>query len=363
MMKTYKCLLWFVLFVFLAACTVPAEGGVTPSSATPTAVDVNAISTQAAGTAMAALTQQATQAIVTPTLTPSTRPVPDLCKPPAVRDESPNFDTSDQGYFMGVLAISEYYTLLDNGLQEEAYKMLSLEAQKATPRSQYVETQKKNLKSVQIVTAEPLRVWEEQQGIEYRATDLVNRINFYVQIRVSAEENTPASQTLYLTLVLTEPEHLWKIDTFATELIPVPDYAGSIPSPSLSSRVDQSYYDALAAIGRYYTFFNHGFYEQAYRLRSSSSPHLGSLEKYTADMQLSKIKVNRAVEITPFYAPQWRFPCLTPDPVKGRTFYAGIYAEGENGVAGSVSNGVHGYFINMVLENGEWKIYSVNSGQ
>ena len=49
---------------------------------------------------------------------------------------------------MGVLVISEYYTLLDNGLQEEAYKMLSLEAQKATPRSQYVEKQKKNLKSV-----------------------------------------------------------------------------------------------------------------------------------------------------------------------------------------------------------------------
>jgi hypothetical protein len=336
----------------------------------PTAIDVDGIRTQAAGTAIAALTQQAIQAIATPipTPTPTLRVMPDLCKPPAVH-ESPNFDRSDQGYFMGVLVISEYYTLLDNGLQEEAYKMLSLEAQKATPRSQYVEAQKKNLKSVQIITIEPLRVWKEQQGIEYRVMDLVNRINFYVQIRVSAEENTPTSaqtgelQTLYLTLVLTEPEHAWKIDTFATELVPAPDYAGSVPYAALFSGADQSYYDALVAIGRHYTFFNHGFYEQSYRLVSSSSPHLGSLEEYVAGIQLLKIKVNRVVKITPLYAPQWKLPCLTPGPVNGRIFYAYIYAEGESGWAGSVPNGIHSSYINMVLEDGEWKMYSVNSGQ
>ena len=203
----------------------------------------------------------------------------------------------------------------------------------------------------------------EQQGIKYRARDLVNRINFYVQIKISAEENTPASQTLYLTLVLTEPEHAWKIDTFATELVPAPDYAGSVPYASLHSGADQSYYDALVAIARYYTFFNHGFYEQAYQLRSSSSPRLESLEEYVAGIQLFNIKLRRAVEITPYYAPQWQRLCLTPDPVKGRTFYADIYAEGENGMAGSVTNGIHSYFINMILEDGEWKIYSVNSGQ
>lgn len=357
-MKKYI-LQWLILPLLLTSC-----GTLLPP---PTAMGVDGIRTQAAGTAIASLTQQAVQAVATPT--PTLRVMPDLCKPPAVRDESPNFDTSDQGYFMGVLVISEYYTLLDNGLHEEAYKMLSLDAQKATPRSQYVETQKKNLKSVQIITAEPLRVWKEQQGIEYRATDLVNRINFYVQIKVSAEENTPASaqtgelQTLYLTLVLTEPEHLWKIDTFATELVPAPDYAGSVPYASLHSGADQSYYNALVAIGRHYTFFNHGFYEQAYRLVSSSSPHLGSLEQYVAGIQLLKIKVNRVVKITPLYAQLWQLPCLTPDPVNGRIFNAFIYAEGESGWAGSVPNGVYSSYINMVLEDGEWKIYSVNSGQ
>ena len=362
MMKKHI-LQWLILLLLLASC-----GTLLPP---PTAMDVDGIRTQAAGTAIAALTQQAAQASVTPTLTttPTLRVMPDLCKPPAVRDESPNFDTSDQGYFMGVLVISEYYTLLDNGLQEEAYKMLSLEAQKATPRSQYVEAQKKNITSVQIITVEPLRVWMEQQGIEYRAMDLVNRINFYVQIRVSAEENTPASaktgelQTLYLTLVLTEPEHAWKIDTFATELVPAPDYAGSVPYAALFSGADRGYYDALVAIGRYHTLFSHGFYEQAYRLFSSSSPNLRTLEKYVADMQLLKIKVNRVVKITPLYAQQWQLPCLTPDPVNGRIFYAYIYAEGESGWTGSVPNGVYSSYINMVLEDGKWKIYSFNSGQ
>jgi len=361
MIKT-RTLQWLILLLLLTSC------GTLPPS--PTAIDVDGIRTQAAGTAIAALTQQAIQTIATPTPTPTPtlRVMPDLCKPPAVH-ETPNFDRSDQGYFMGVLVISEYYTLLDNGLQEEAYKMLSLDAQKATPRSQYVETQKKNLKSVQIITAEPLRVWKEQQGIEYRATDLVNRINFYVQIRVSTEENTPASaqtgelQTLYLALVLTEPEHAWKIDTFATELVPAPDYAGPIPDAAFFSGADRSYYDALVAIGQYYTLFSHSFYEQAYRLFSSSSPNLRTLEKYVADMQLLKIKVNRVVEIFPLYAQQWQLPCLTPDPVNGRIFNAFIYAEGESGWAGSVPNGVYSSYINMVLEDGKWKIYSINSGQ
>lgn len=357
MSTTPKRYFWIVLITLLLTACVP--GAATPVA--PTAFDVDSIRTQSAATAITRMTQQAALANATPTprLVPS-------CKPPAVRVQEPVFDTSDQGYFMGVLAISEYYTLLDNDLQEEAYKMLSLDAQKAYPRSQYVETQKKNLKSVQIITVEPLRLWKEQQGIEYLATDLVNRISFYVQIRVSAQENTPASaqngdlQTLYLTLVLTEPEHLWKIDTFATELVPAPDYAGSVPSASLSSSADRSYYDALVAIGRYYTFFNHGFYEQAYWLNSPSSPHLGSLEQYIADIQLFGMTVERAVKITPYYAPQWKLPCLTPDPAEGHTFYAQIYEEGERG---AITNGIHGYFINMVLEGGEWKIYSVNSGQ
>jgi hypothetical protein len=200
----------------------------------------------------------------------------------------------------------------------------------------------------------------EQQGIKYRARDLVNRINFYVQIKISAEENTPASQTLYLTLVLTEPEHAWKIDTFATELVPAPDYAGSVPYAALFSGADRGYYDALVAIGRYYTFLNHGFYERAYRLRIPSSAHLESLEKYVDEIQSFGMTGERAVKITPYYPPQWRLPCLTPDPANGRTFYAYIF---EGGEMGAITNRIHSYFINMVLENDEWKIYSVNSGQ
>jgi hypothetical protein len=42
-------------------------------------------------------------------------------------------------------------------------------------------------------------------------------------------------------------------------------------------------------------------------------------------------------------------------------FYTEIYSEGESGMAGSVENGVHTYFVTVIFENGEWKIYSANT--
>ncbi len=151
---------------------------------------------------------QGTAATATGTARPSltfTQTPAASCQPPA-QHEQPAFDTSYEGYFAGVVALTEYYTLLSSGLPEEAYQLLSADAQKTSPLSQYVDIQKRNFQAVQIVTAEPLRAWQQQQGITSTTTDLENRITFLVQIKLAANTNTPGSaqnenlQTFYPTL-------------------------------------------------------------------------------------------------------------------------------------------------------------------
>ncbi len=351
-MKT-RLVIFVMLVILLASCTPVAT-----TSVTPTEVDANAIRTQAVGTAMFALTQQATD-------TPATAvPSLNLCMPPA-NPEKFNADRSDQGYFLGVVAISGYYTLLNAGLPEEAYKLLSVDAQKTSPRNQYIAAQKKNIKTVQIVTIEPYVAWQQQQGIIPAVFDRTNKITFYVQIKVSGESNPNGDlQTLFLTLVLAEPEHTWKIDTFATQFVAPEAYVGSIPSTFYSFSADRNYYDALVVIGKHYTLFNQGLYEQAYQFYSSSAqiPNLKSSKEYVASIQLFKIKVERVIGIYPIYKPARELWCATPNPgTNGLDFGIGIYVEGENGNMG-LSNGIHGYYLNMILENGEWKIYELGTG-
>ena len=95
--------LGIVVAILLAACASAS----TPSLV-PTQVDVNAIRTHAVGTAMFALTREIVNA-ATPISSPNPCPSPE-------KAEKLNFDTSDEGYFLGVMAISEYYTLLNAGL-------------------------------------------------------------------------------------------------------------------------------------------------------------------------------------------------------------------------------------------------------
>ncbi len=168
-MKT-RLVIFAMLVILLASCTPIAT-----TSVTPTTVDVNAIRTRAVGTAMSGLTRQSTASPATPVSSPN--PCMALAKA-----EKFNADRSDQGYFLGVLAISGYYTLLNAGLPGDAYKLLSADAQKASPRNQYVAAQKKNIKAIQIVTIEPYVAWQQQQGIIPAIFDRTNKIAFYVEI-------------------------------------------------------------------------------------------------------------------------------------------------------------------------------------
>ncbi len=271
-----------------------------------------------------------------------------------------------EGYYMGTVVIAGYYTLLEKAQYADAYELLSASQRSRYSWPQYQQLQRKSGQVIQIITVQPVRAKQVEAHSPVTSQDTANEITFYVKVRVIAPVNAAGTafdsriQTEYL-LLTKEVDH-WKIGASSTSLeaanptITVPEAI----DPAFVSEV--SYYDSLVAISRYYAYFNHGFYREAYDLRSSSSPHLGAYEDWVAGFKLAQIKENSVAAIYPQLENTYIFQIRpTPDPMNRRKFYAQIYAEGAQGWAGSVPNGVHTYFITTLLENAGWKIYSVNT--
>lgn len=331
---------WAVFSIVLITLLVGACEGVTPTS--------YPISIQ---------TKQAT-------LTPSPFPV--------VRATNVNntgqTDTGYEGYYMGVVTITEYYTLLDNELFEEAYQILSSSAQGHSKNQlEYVEIAQLVFETVEIVNVQPLVIWRREQGILSTTTpDHDDNINFLVQIRSWGKDGMSGSvkngdlQTLFLTVIKEDGE--WKIDSFATS--PSSSVDKPIPVATLDpgSVPDRSYYDSIIVIAQFHVLFNHGLYERAYQLLSPFRRHVQSLEEFISDIETFGIIERRIISILPFYESTVQLrDFTTPNPASRRMFYAQIYARGKGGWAGSVPNGTYGYYITTVLENAKWKIYSVNT--
>ena len=133
-------------------------------------------------------------------------------------------------------------------------------------------------------------------------------------------------------------------------------------SVAVQTEPDVGYYNGIVVIAQYYSLFEHGLYEEAYKLLSPSRPHAPSLEEFIANSEMLKIINTEIITIRPYYETALQLQShSTPDPLTRRMFYTEIYSEGESGMAGSVKNGVHTYFVTVILENNEWKIYSINT--
>ncbi len=277
-------------------------------------------------------------------------------------------DTGYEGYYIGIVTITDYYTLLGNGLSEEAYQLLSSSARRHSPNlDEYAELAKLHFKIVEIITIAPLRVWQIEQGVSSITPDQENRIRFYVQIKawgqgaMSGSARSGDLQSQYLTLV--KEGDNWKIDSFATGLsIPTPDLSTTIPTLDPGSVPEKSDYDSIVVIAQYYLLINHGLFEQAYRLLSLSMQYENTLEEFVSNIkEVLRIKEIKIVKILPYHETIQLQGWTTPDPANKRMFFLQIYAEGEDGMVGSETNGVHDCYITTIVEGGDWKISSVNT--
>lgn len=130
----------------------------------------------------------------------------------------------DRGYYDGIVVITQYYTFLGHNLHEEAYQLLGSSAKQHAPNlDDYVYMARLSFKTVEIITVEPCTVWLESHGSPPRR-DSDDKKCFTVEIKAWGEGRMSGSavsgepQLLFLTLVLENGE--WKIDSFATALIP-----------------------------------------------------------------------------------------------------------------------------------------------
>ncbi|MCC6298040.1 MAG: hypothetical protein IT314_01990 [Anaerolineales bacterium] len=298
---------------------------------------------------------------ITPSLTP---PVPSasvtIQSQPTIVNSISGDDTGYEGYYIGIVAIAEYYTLLDNGFLEEAYKLLSKPAQEIESLAEFTQINERLFQKIENITIQPLRSWQIENGISPTVLDQAVRINFFVQIQIRASDKTNDVRTLFPMLIL--EDNVWKIDSFVETFVTPTPVSFAVPTLDPGSVPDRSYYDSIVAIAQFHTFFNYGLFESAYQLLSPFRRHAQSLEEFISDIEAFEIVERRIVSIRPFYESALQLQSLpTPDPINRRKFYAQIYAEGKSGWAGSVPNGVHTYFITTVREDGNWKIYSINT--
>jgi hypothetical protein len=132
----------------------------------------------------------------------------------------------------------------------------------------------------------------------------------------------------------------------------------------IRTALDQNtaYYDGVIVLAQYYTLLDQRLYEQAYQLLSTSRPNVKSLEEYITGHEMVKIYTYKLISAQPYYewAENQDFK-PSPDSEINKRFYIRVYVEGEGGMAGSVTNGIHTYFATLIWENGEWKIYSINT--
>lgn len=136
-----------------------------------------------------------------------------------------------------------------------------------------------------------------------------------------------------------------------------------IPSPQPTKlNINIDYYNGIVTIAQYYTLLDQGLYKEAYNLLSSSMPHIKTLENYVSGAKAAFKKV-KIIVVQPYneWAKQQGY-IVPQDPMNKIKFFTQIIAEGEGNMSGSAMNGeVQTLFITLILENGEWKIYSIST--
>ncbi len=269
--------------------------------------------------------------------------------------ETAHEDTGYEGYYKGIVVITEYFALLSNGLFEEAYDRLSISQQNKNSLTQFTQLNEATIEN-EIATIKPLVIWQIEEGISPVINDKEERVGFFVELFNSQWREYA------VCLSLVKEEESWKIDNFSENYSDIMLESTTEPTLDIGSVPDRSYYDSIISIGQFHVLFNHKIYEDAYKLLSPSRRIPQSLEEFISDIETFGIIERQIVSIRPFYEGTLQLQTLTtPAPNIRRMFYTEIYAEGKGGWAGSIPNGNHGYYITTVLEDGVWKIYSVNT--
>jgi hypothetical protein len=125
----------------------------------------------------------------------------------------------DPAYFDGIVVIAQYYTFLDHGLYEDAYQLLSSEAQRPHSLEEYVDGAEMFFRTVEINGIQPFDVWLIQQG-KTPWSSLEDELRFVVNITAwgvgEMSGSVPSGQPQTLFISMAYENDGWKIHKFST---------------------------------------------------------------------------------------------------------------------------------------------------
>lgn len=166
------------------------------------------------------------QVIEVTRVAPQTVIVTQMIEATADTTQEPTFEASvtpkldiDPAYYDGTVVITQYYTYLGHGLYEEAYQLLSLEAQRPHSMEEYVDAKEMFFKTVEIHGIQPFDFWLVQHG-QSPWSSPSNELRFVVDItawgvgEMSGSVPSGQPQTLFISMV--HENDGWKIDKFST---------------------------------------------------------------------------------------------------------------------------------------------------
>jgi hypothetical protein len=127
----------------------------------------------------------------------------------------------DPDYFDGLIVLTQYYTLLDHGLYEESYPMLSSAQQKRYSFEDYKSFYIHDLKALEVREILPYNYWRVQQELptlqfppnELRYVILMTAFHYGAAWNEGGTP-MPDNMTGFQSLILENNE--WKIDDFNT---------------------------------------------------------------------------------------------------------------------------------------------------
>ena len=180
---------------------------------------------------------------------------------------------------------------------------------------------------------------------------------------------TSAVQTVEVTRIVPETIEVTKIIP-ETVIVTTDSKRNATLTPKSTISVDTrteldqktAYYEGVIVLAQYYTLLDQKLYTQAYQLLSTSSSDAKSLEEYLTGHEMVHISTYKLISAQPYY--EWAETqgyLVPPDSETQKRFYIRVYAEGEGGMAGSMTNGIHTFFATLEWQNGEWKIDSINT--
>ena len=313
----------------------------------------------------------------------------------------------DPAYFDGIIVLTQYYTLLKQGLYEESYPLLSSSQQKIYNFKDYTSFYTSSLKALEIEGIQPYNYWRAQQGFSawQIPPDELRYVIFMTAFHNGAAWNEggtpmPDKVTGFQSLVFENNE--WKIDEFntspwmlkktsatpqtveVTRIIEVtqvvqqptamPETGGAtvaagptvtplpvtVQAGVLSGLIDPAYLDGIIVLTQYYTLLDHGFFEEVIPLYSSSllkKSRGGNFEDDLKSVTVRFIHPYNYWRAQQGWAPQ-SIPQNEIRYVVGTIVFHKGAAWNEGGTPRPDEQT---RFVSLVLENGKWKLNEFNS--